>query len=879
MAVYNVEKFLADAIESIINQTIGFEENIQLILINDGSLDNSEAIALKYQEMYPNNILVLSKENGGVASARNLGLKHVTGDYVNFIDSDDKFSPNAFEKVYKFFLKHKNEDFDVASIPIYFFEAKTGEHPLNFKFEKEQVIDLIKNPEYTQVVTNASFVKREALNGFEFDPNPMKMEDALFINKIILNKKKYGLVKDTCYLYRKREDGSSITTGDGKYTKRFYTDQLKYFYKELINYSLKKEGYVPDFIQHLFVYDLRWIVEVDLLDIRNVFDSDEELEEFWIYLRDVLSYIEIDNILENVVVPNRVKKFLIYIKNNDFHVKIENKEVSLMAGDFELTNLNKGKIWIDIVELKDGFLNISGAYSSYCDNKFISIEVVKKVKGDVKSYKTTTYDYYNSPHKHHRTLKYLSVPWKFTTAFDAKIPVNNNESCEIYCKIIYNENDVSISIIPSLKFRVYANLSAQSHYYIKNSQIVLFRGPSSFLIMPYSFARHIKLELRSILSILSKREYMFLTAIFYKILFFILYPFKKNKEIWLLMDRQDDCGDNGVHFFEYVIKQNEGIKKYFTIKKDSEDFMNLKEKYGDAIIPFGSIKHKLIYLFSKKVISSHPDNSILNPFWGKNAKLYAGLKTYSLYFLQHGVGKYDMSRWIRKYDHNLALLLTVGDLDYQSFLDNYNYDDKIVQKLGFPRFDNLTNENLKKQIVILVTWRNFIKNEETLISSEFFLRMNSLINNKRLIEHAKKTGYDIVFKLHPLMTQYINSFDKDDYVIFDDYTKYHDILCDSALMVTDYSSVAFDFAYLKKPVIYYQYGGGYHFDVETCYFDDEKDGFGKIIKEEEELVDKIIEYLDNNCEMEDFYKERVDKFYTYTDKNNSKRVYDWILKH
>ena len=107
MAVYNVESFLEDAIESLINQTIGFEEHIELILINDGSKDNSEAIALEYQSKYPNNIRVLSKENGGVASARNLGLKYVTGDYVNFMDSDDKISPESFDSVYKFFLNHK----------------------------------------------------------------------------------------------------------------------------------------------------------------------------------------------------------------------------------------------------------------------------------------------------------------------------------------------------------------------------------------------------------------------------------------------------------------------------------------------------------------------------------------------------------------------------------------------------------------------------------------------------------------------------------------------------------------------------------------------------------------------------------------------------
>jgi len=112
-------------------------------------------------------------------------------------------------------------------------------------------------------------------------------------------------------------------------------------------------------------------------------------------------------------------------------------------------------------------------------------------------------------------------------------------------------------------------------------------------------------------------------------------------------------------------------------------------------------------------------------------------------------------------------------------------------------------------------------------------------------------------------------------------TKHHDILCDSALMITDYSSVAYDFLYLKKPVIYYQYGGGsdHHFDISTVFKDDGSMDFGAKIDNEDELIDKIIEYMDNNCQMEEIYQKRVDNFYKFNDKNNSKRVYDWIYEH
>ena len=77
--VYKVEAYLRETVESVIAQTIGFEENIQLILVNDGSPDNSEEICLEYKNRYPRNVIYLKKENGGVSSARNESIPYIEG--------------------------------------------------------------------------------------------------------------------------------------------------------------------------------------------------------------------------------------------------------------------------------------------------------------------------------------------------------------------------------------------------------------------------------------------------------------------------------------------------------------------------------------------------------------------------------------------------------------------------------------------------------------------------------------------------------------------------------------------------------------------------------------------------------------------------------
>ena len=112
--VYNAEDYLEETIKCVIGQTIGFEKNIQLILVNDGSPDESYKICEKYKSLYPDNIEYIEKENGGVSSARNEGLAHIKGKYTVFLDADDVWSRNSFKKICDFFEAHY-EEIDVCS--------------------------------------------------------------------------------------------------------------------------------------------------------------------------------------------------------------------------------------------------------------------------------------------------------------------------------------------------------------------------------------------------------------------------------------------------------------------------------------------------------------------------------------------------------------------------------------------------------------------------------------------------------------------------------------------------------------------------------------------------------------------------------------------
>ena len=141
IACYNCENYLDETVNSLINQSLSFEKHIQLILVNDGSEDNTEQICQKYVKEYPNNIIYIFQENQGQGVARNNGINHATGKYINFLDSDDKFSENSFQLVHEFFEKHYDE-VDFVTTPIFFFDNETGNHPLNYKFREDKIINL-----------------------------------------------------------------------------------------------------------------------------------------------------------------------------------------------------------------------------------------------------------------------------------------------------------------------------------------------------------------------------------------------------------------------------------------------------------------------------------------------------------------------------------------------------------------------------------------------------------------------------------------------------------------------------------------------------------------------------------------------------------------
>ncbi|WP_346428235.1 CDP-glycerol glycerophosphotransferase family protein [Campylobacter jejuni] len=285
---------------------------------------------------------------------------------------------------------------------------------------------------------------------------------------------------------------------------------------------------------------------------------------------------------------------------------------------------------------------------------------------------------------------------------------------------------------------------------------------------------------------------------------------------------------------------------------------------------------------SSKIISSHCDYYLTKYIqYGSQ-----------FIFLQHGVILNDLSQWLNS--KKIGLFITSTQMEYNSIASDYNrykFTEKEIVLTGLARHDSLVKNNQinTRQILIMPTWRKKLAylDEEAIqklfLKSEYFLRFNSLLNSEQLKQIHDECLYDIVFNLHPLIIPYLKEFDIPSYIkVADRNESLQKLFCNSSLMITDYSSVAFEMAYLKKPIIYYQFDKEDFFSSHTLqkgYFDYERDGFGPVVFDELSLFENLKEILENNCTLSDKYNDNINYTFKFMDGKCCERIYKSILAY
>lgn len=265
--VYNVENYLRKCLDSLVNQTL---KDIEIIVVNDGTLDNSQEIIDEYVKKYPKKVVSIIQENGGQGAARNTGLLHAKGEYIGYVDSDDYVEENMYEELYK---KAKEEDSDIVIC---------GNNVVKENYELFSKEDVDKEFLLGKMAVWNKIYKKNIIvdNKIQFR-SKVWYEDLDFTMKVYFSSKKISYVDKPLYNYLLRE-GSTMNNNNIKRNL-----ELIEAFDSLIDYCKDKKIYnkAKDEIEFLCIYHMYIFATTRVLNTNNKYkDKIEIINKFKNYI-------------------------------------------------------------------------------------------------------------------------------------------------------------------------------------------------------------------------------------------------------------------------------------------------------------------------------------------------------------------------------------------------------------------------------------------------------------------------------------------------------------------------------------------------------------------------------------------------------------------
>jgi glycosyltransferase involved in cell wall biosynthesis len=829
-AVYNVERFLEEFIASIEAQTL--VDQLELVMVDDGSTDGSRDRLLRWQRERPELVRVLSKPNGGQGSARNLGLEHATGTWVAFTDPDDRLEPDYLKRVDDFL--GEEPDVDLVATRLLVLDDESGDikhiHPLRSMFRDGDVARrLNEGIDFFAGSAPSAFFRRERLldEGIRFDervrPN---FEDGHFTASYLLtvDDPVIGFVARAHYLYRRRSDGTS-TLQNSLADARRYTNVLRHGYLDVLQRSAARFGRAPGWLQSFVLYDLSWYFSSDERLGGGHAGRGEVADEFHELLAQIIDHLD----------PAVIR---------DFQIRPLKREWRLI-----LLHGYRSSQWHQDHAVVTGFDDARSLVRiSYFFTGSRPDEVVRVRGRDVTPYSGKVRDVVS----HGRVLLHERIMWVSSRAT---------------IRLRLDGQDVAIHPQPPL---------AEP----RTVGPVMLRRESERRRGVVPDGPELEPEQRRLLRLAASRAVR-----------------RAFGGAWVLMDRVHDADDSGEHLFRHLRTHRRDINAWFVVEKDTPDWHRLKKDGYRRIVPFGSLRWKLLMLNCRHLISSHADQAIVRP-----PALSFVRPTWSFTFLQHGVIKDDLSSWLNP--KPIEVFVTSTRAEYESLVGDhttYRFTSKETVLTGLPRFDplleagNRVGPEERDLVLVAPTWRGWLSPRllpgtqrrqafgPEFFESEFLDRWMKVLSSPEVEEACRRHGRTLGFLPHPNLQEALSGTDLPAHVAPLSFvgTDVRQLFARAALLVTDYSSMAFNAAYIDRPVLYYQFDRdrvqlGDHVG-RAGYFDYARDGFGPVALDHDDVVAGIVAALDHGPEPTPDYLERIAETFPQRDGQCTERVTRAIL--
>ncbi|MET7917987.1 glycosyltransferase [Streptomyces avermitilis] len=897
---YNVAKYLDDCLASIAAQR-GFAAT-QVILVDDGATDETPRMLDHFARFYAN-VTVVHQRNGGLGNARNTGLDQVRAPYVTFLDSDDILGEDALAAMLEAARRDGSEVVmgDLVNFPDrpygpwkeYFGDGDRVFHDF------ADAPDMIFSGSACNKLFSTQLLRRLGLRFGE----GVHFEDAWLTLPAMLRANSLSLVDRPVYYYRGRPDGSSIM--DSLWSKPAnYVDHLRLNHF-LLNYSAEER---PEIRRMFHRYATR-TYKGFLCNARNVMGR-TQLAEMFADLHRHYAQIPDDVIVEFVTSPAQQLDHYA-AKSGNFELFCDPEPAlaaaplrleldddgfyRTFAGGFRPSTTARVKdpnVVVESVRARDDVLVVEGCMA------FPGVDLSGPMENRLELVYQTRHSKVTVP----LTQVYRRDLWNARNGRDLYAGWHAEVPAEVFADSGFGVGD--------LRLRVHLVDGSRHRNVVMKARLALHRlkgpgrvGPYRYMLTiaaqdalhlrlvgsgPAARVRHALWRAGRELRILKTRNPGWRMRLAY----WLTYPFLNSKEIWLIGERSDTAQDNSYHFFKWIRQNRKRRKAYYVIDGASADRAKVAP-YG-RVLTLGSFKHRVYLLHATKLIGSYDSESYLVPEGYKKALFlhrFGELVKYQRVFLQHGVTYNDVTTGADQRIASYDLLVTAGRQERDFMALEAGYGDR-AKPVGFPRFDALQREPRDKpRILLMPTWRQWIVTasykksagpaKTNFTQSEYYRFYRSLLSDPRLGRALDHFGVDLEFFPHYEIRPYLHNFkfSSPSIEVADPHTRnVQQAMKECSLMVTDYSSVFFDVAYMGIPLVYVPFDEedfyGRHY--KRGYFNLSEDGFGPVCRTVDQAVDEIIEVVRRGFTVEPAYRARVEDFFVHRGGGNCQRVYEAI---
>ena len=345
------------------------------------------------------------------------------------------------------------------------------------------------------------------------------------------------------------------------------------------------------------------------------------------------------------------------------------------------------------------------------------------------------------------------------------------------------------------------------------------------------------------------------------------------RPLWLVGERPNKAQDTGLAFFRYLRRHHPEVDAYYVMDPSAPDYRNV-EPLGN-VIAHRSREHVHAALRADRVLGSHHPDFV----YPLRTRRFSRAVKAPRVFLQHGVMG---TKWmVPNYgkgtgDFRTDLFIVSSDREKEYIVGDFGYDDDEVAVTGLARFDSLLADDVevRHQLLVMPTWRDWLQDDEAYLASEYHERWSELLHHPRLRELEERHGFEVVFALHPNMAQFTHLFsDVPARVVNFGETDVQHLLKQSAMLVTDYSSVAFDFSFLHRPVVYYQFDQARFLGPRGSHLDLDAELPGPIAFRVGPVLDLVEAAAAEGFAMAPEYVRRADRFIAHRDRSNSARIF------